>query len=199
MHLGDWGLQMGLTIAQLMDDFNMGWYFGEEVLKQEVTIEMLDDAYPKASIRKKEDEEFYKRASDITLWLQNKKKGYYEIWQEIRKVSIECVKNSYERLGVEFDLWNGESSVNDLVPGVVQLFKDKKLAEISEGALVVDVKEEGDKADEDRNVRRLGKRRRAPENYENEIVYSVCDGKIRTSSEGQIDRDEARRNGQCAD
>jgi len=147
VHLGDWGLQMGLTIAQLMDDYNLGWYFGEDVIKQEITIDMLDDAYPKASLRKKEDEEFYKRSSDITLWLQNKKKGYYEIWQEIRKVSIECVRNSYEKLGVDFDLWNGESSVNDLVPEIVQTFKDNNLAHISEGALVVDVKEEGDKVE----------------------------------------------------
>lgn len=139
VHLGDWGLQMGLTIAQLMDDYNLGFYFGENVPKFEITAEILDIVYPKASVRKKTDEEFYNRASDITLWLQQKKFGYYDVWQEIRKVSIDMVKGSYLELGTTFDLWNGESSVNDIVPEVIEIFKDKNLLYKSDGALIVDV------------------------------------------------------------
>ncbi len=139
VHLGDWGLQMGLIIAQLMDDYNLGFYFSENVPKFEITEEILDIIYPKASNRKKTDEEFYNRASDITLWLQQKKFGYYEIWQEIRKVSIGMIKRNYRDLGTTFDLWNGESSVNDIVPEVIDIFKDKKLLYKSEGAWIVDV------------------------------------------------------------
>ena len=139
VHLGDWGLQMGLTIAQLMDDYDMSGYFDSSKPKTAITESMLEIAYPKASARKKEDEEFANRASDITLWLQNKKPGYYDIWQELRKVSVDMVKRTYDRLGVAFDLWNGESSVNELVPVVVDKLKKQKLAYISEGALVVDV------------------------------------------------------------
>lgn len=139
VHLGDWGLQMGLTIAELMDDYDMTGYFDSSKPKTKITEEMLEVAYPKASARKKTDEEFASRASDITLWLQNKKSGYYDIWQELREVSVNMVKRTYDRLGVSFDLWNGESSVNELVPAVVKDLKDKGLAYISEGALVVDV------------------------------------------------------------
>lgn len=139
VHLGDWGLQMGLTIAQLMDDYNMDFYFGKEVPKFEITEDILDVVYPKASQRNKTDKEFYNRASDITLWLQQKKPGYYDIWQEIRRISVNMVKGSYQQLGTTFDLWNGESSVNDIVPKVINIFKDKKLLYQSDGALIVDV------------------------------------------------------------
>lgn len=139
VHLGDWGLQMGLTIAQLMDEYDLGYYFGKNVSKVDITMQMLDEAYPKASIRKKEDMDFYNRASDITLYLQNKQQGYYQIWQEMRRVSMDCVKSSYNGLGVEFDLWNGESTANELVDTVIEKFIDKNLAQESEGALIVDV------------------------------------------------------------
>ena len=142
VHLGDWGLQMGLTIAQLMDDYDMGYYFGEDKPKIEITIAMLDDVYPKASARKKEDQDFYDRASEITLLLQQKVKGYYDIWQEMERVSVDMVKTSYTRLGATFDLWNGESSVNDLVPYVVNLYKEKGLSQESDGATIVEVSKE---------------------------------------------------------
>jgi len=139
VHLGDWGLQMGLTIAQLMDDYDMGYYFGAKVPKIDITLSMLDDTYVKASTRKKDDEEFYDRASKITLLLQRKEKGYYDIWQEMMQVSLDMVKSAYSKFGATFDLWKGESSVNDLVPYVIDLFESKGLAKKSEGALIVDV------------------------------------------------------------
>ncbi len=139
IHLGDWGLQMGLTIAQLMDDYDMSGYFDSTKPKQEITLEMLDVAYPKASTRKKVDEEFADRASTITLKLQHKEPGYYDIWQVMRKVSIDDIKKTYDKLNVSFDLWKGESSTNDIVPSVVKQLKDSGLAYVSQGALVVDV------------------------------------------------------------
>ncbi len=139
VHLGDWGLQMGLTIAQLMDDYDMSGYFGKDTPKTPITEDMLEVAYPKASARKKDDEAFAERASTITLKLQQKTPGYYDIWQELRAVSVQMVKRTYDRLDVTFDLWNGESSVNELVGSVVDELKNKKLAYLSDGALVVDV------------------------------------------------------------
>ena len=143
-HLGDWGLQMGLTIAELMDTYDFGGYFGEDKPKIKITEKMLETAYPNANTKKKTDEEFAKRASDITVWLQNKKAGYYEIWQEMRDVSIKMVKRIYSSLGTSFDLWNGESSVNDIVPTILKLFEDKKLSYESDGAKIVDVAIEGE-------------------------------------------------------
>ena len=144
VHLGDWGLQMGLVIAQLIDDYDMGYYFGKAVPKVDITMAMLDVAYPKASLRKKDEPDFYNRASEITLKLQQKVSGYYDIWLEMNKVCIEMVKASYLALGVTFDLWNGESSVNDLVPYVLDYLEQKHMVKISEGAKIVEVAEEGE-------------------------------------------------------
>lgn len=141
VHLGDWGLQMGLTIAQLMDDYDMSGYFDDTKQKTPITLEMLDICYPKASQRKKVDEEFYSRASEITLKLQSGYEPYVKIWKKICDVSLVDCKNLYIELGCTFDLWNGESSVNYLVPSVIDDLKNKKLAHISDGALVVDVDE----------------------------------------------------------
>lgn len=141
VHLGDWGLQMGLTIAELLDDYNMLGYFTDKEGKTPITLEMLDICYPKASQRKKEDELFYDRASSVTQQLQDGFDPYVEIWKDICKVSIEDCKEMYDTLGCTFDLWNGESSVNYLVPDVVNDLKTKKLAYLSDGALVVDVDE----------------------------------------------------------
>lgn len=144
VHLGDWGLQMGLTIAQFMDDYDMGYYFGKGGEKLEITPEILSVVYPKANRRKKVDEEFAQRASDITLLFQQKTAGYHEIGNEMRRVSIEMIKKSYDRLDVSFDIWNGESTVCDIADDVVEIFKEKGLAYISDGALVVDVENEND-------------------------------------------------------
>lgn len=141
VHLGDWGLQMGLTIAQLMDDYDMSEYFENGKTKTPITLEMLDICYPKASQRKKTDEEFYNRASEITLKLQNGFAPYVEMWKEICRVSVVDCEKLYVELGCTFDLWNGESSVNYLVPDVINKLKSKKLAYMSDGALVVDVDE----------------------------------------------------------
>lgn len=142
VHLGDWGLQMGLTIAQLMDDYDMSGYFEEGKIKTPITLEMLDICYPKASARKKDDDEFNVRASKITLDLQNGHKAYREMWEQICKVSIVDCKKLYDELGSHFDLWLGESSVNNLVPSVVENLKKQGIAYLSEGALVVDVAED---------------------------------------------------------
>ena len=143
-HLGDWGTQMGLTIAQLEDDGVLDFYFGKSDKKPKITLDMLNSAYPKASARKTSDTAFKKKADDYTLFVQNKKEPYYSIYREIREVSVKKIAENYKTLGCEFDLWYGESDAEPYIDETVQIFVDKGLARKSEGALVVDVAREGE-------------------------------------------------------
>ena len=137
-HLGDWGLQMGLTVAQLEDDGYLEGYFSRGENKK-ITLDTLNEEYPKASLRKKEDESFKQKAEKYTLSIQRKQEPYFTIYQDIRALSVEKIKANYLTLGCKFDLWYGESTAYPYIDRTVQIFKDKGLARISEGALVVDV------------------------------------------------------------
>lgn len=142
-HLGDWGLQMGLTVAQLEDDGYLEGYFNRGQNKQ-ITLDTLNEEYPKASVRKKEDDKFREKAENYTLLIQRKQEPYYTIYQDIRNLSVEKIKANYLTLGCKFDLWYGESTAYPYIDRTVQIFKDKGLARTSEGALVVDVALEGE-------------------------------------------------------
>ena len=144
VYLGDWGTQMGLTIAQLEDDGLLDYYFGKSTKKQTITLDMLNIAYPKASKRKNTDAEFKQRADEYTYKLQNKIEPYYSIYQTIREVSLVRIKHNYKVLGCNFDLWNGESTAQPYVKPTIDIFKKKGLAQISGGALIVDVTQEGE-------------------------------------------------------
>ena len=144
VYLGDWGTQMGLTIAQLEDDGILEGYFGRSNKKQEITMDMLNVAYPKASKRKNVEPDFRKRADDYTYNLQQHIEPYYTIYQKIRETSLVRIKHNYNVLGCNFDLWNGESTAQPYVKPTIEIFKKKGLAQISDGALIVDVSEEGE-------------------------------------------------------
>ena len=149
IHLGDWGLQMGLIITELQErkpglvyfDDN---YTGEYPLEAPFTISELEEIYPTASGKSKEDEAFKERAMEATKQLQNGKPGFRAIWDHIIRVSVADLKKNYGNLNVEFDLWMGESDVQDLIPPMTEEMKASGLAYESEGALVVDVAEETD-------------------------------------------------------
>ncbi|MBQ2802304.1 MAG: arginine--tRNA ligase [Lachnospiraceae bacterium] len=149
VHLGDWGLQMGLVITGLQDRqpdlvyFDEG-YEGEYPAKAPFTISELEEIYPAASAKSKEDPAYKARAMEATFKLQSGVRGYRAVWKHILNVSIEDLKKNYGSLNVEFDLWKGESDVHDLIPDMVQYMKEEGYAYESEGALVVDVKEETD-------------------------------------------------------
>lgn len=184
-HLGDYGLQMGLTILQLKEDGFLDNFFDDEKLKNfknlektplkteknakkceknaslcekenvsseifekisldNVTLDVLNDEYPKASKRKEEDLDFKKLADDYTLYIQQKKEPYFSIYRKIKELSVMEIKKNYSLLGCNFDLFLGESDAQPLVKDTVQLFVDKGLARESEGALVVDVAREGE-------------------------------------------------------
>jgi len=139
-HLGDWGLQMGLTIAQLEDDGYLDYYFKGVGNKPIITLAMLNVAYPKASLRKKTDEDFKIKADNYTLWLQQHKEPYYTIWRDIRDVSVKTIERNYRTLNITFDLWKGESSVSiEDIEKTIDIFVKRGLTRISEGAMVVDV------------------------------------------------------------
>ncbi|RZS92796.1 arginine--tRNA ligase [Cuneatibacter caecimuris] len=149
VHLGDWGLQMGLIIEELKDRQPELPYFdenyrGEYPKEAPFTISELEEIYPAASARSKEDEVFAKRAHDATFRLQNREPGYWALWEHIMRVSVEDLKKNYEKLNVTFDIWKKESDAQPYIPGMIQRMKEKGLAHESQGALVVDVKQESD-------------------------------------------------------
>lgn len=143
-HLGDWGLQMGLTIAQLEDDGYVDGYFDASKQNKEITLDTLNEEYPKASKRKSTDEKFREKAETYTKYVQDKKEPYWSIYESIRQISVERIKKNYENLGCYFDLWYGESTSADYVEPIVKMFVEKGLTREHEGALVVDVAREGE-------------------------------------------------------
>ncbi|MBP5281920.1 MAG: arginine--tRNA ligase [Lachnospiraceae bacterium] len=148
-HLGDWGLQMGLVITGLKERYPDWVYFDEsyEGDYPEVApfdISELEEIYPASSNRSKADAEYKAKAMEATYKYQQGVRGYWALGEKIREVSIKDLRKNYESLNVRFELWNGESNVKDLIPEMIQYMKDGGWAYISDGALVVDVKEETD-------------------------------------------------------
>lgn len=149
VHLGDWGLQMGLIITELkarkpeLVYFDEG-YDGEYPKEPPFTITELEEIYPTASGKSKEDAAYKEAAMQATFELQHGRRGYGALLQHILNVSVNDLKRNYENLNVSFDLWKGESDAQPYIPDMVQKMKDDGFAYISEGALVVDVKEETD-------------------------------------------------------
>ena len=152
IHLGDWGLQMGLIIAQLQDDQPELPYFDDSFTggypeTAPFTISELEKIYPAASARSKEDEAFAARAHDATYQLQSGKRGYRALWRHILNVSVADMKRNYEKLDVHFDVWLGESDAQPYIPKMLKIVEEKNLAVRSEGALVVPVQEDTDTKD----------------------------------------------------
>lgn len=149
VHLGDWGLQMGLIITELSKRQPDLVYFdkdyqGEYPQEAPFTVSELEEIYPTASKKSKEDEDYKNEALEATLELQQGRRGYRALWEQIMKVSVADLKRNYEKLSVDFDLWKGESDADSYIPGLVEYLKGKGYAYQDQGALVVDVKEEKD-------------------------------------------------------
>ena len=149
VHLGDWGLQMGLIITELRERKPDLVYFdesytGEYPKEAPFTISELEDIYPTASGKSKSDESFKEAALLATKELQGGRRGYQALLSHIMNVSVTDLKRNYENLNVHFELWKGESDAQPYVPEMVEMMKEKGFAHMSEGALVVDVKEDTD-------------------------------------------------------
>ncbi len=160
VHLGDWGLPMGLVITELNERKPGLVYFdeayeGEYPEEPPFTVAELEEIYPTASAKSKEKDEngklteaaaaYHAKALLATKELQQGRRGLRALWNHILNVSVNDLKKNYDKMDISFDLWMGESDVDDMIPGMVEDMKAKGHAFISEGALVVDVKEEGDK------------------------------------------------------
>lgn len=149
VHLGDWGLQMGLIITELEARKPELVYFdenyeGDYPEEAPFTISELEEIYPCANARSKEDEAYKEKAHMATLKLQQGYAPYRALWKHILNVSVADLKKNYDNLNVEFDLWKGESDADPYIPDMIDGLKKQGLLHESQGAMVVDVMEESD-------------------------------------------------------
>ncbi len=149
VHLGDWGLQMGLIIHELSVRRPDLPYFNQAITddypkEAPFTISELEEIYPTASAKSKEDEKYKAKAMQAVKDLQQGRPGYMALWQHIIDVSVNDLKKNYKRLNVSFEVWKGESDADPYIPEMVRRMKDQGFAHESEGALVVDVKRDDD-------------------------------------------------------
>ncbi|MBE6058979.1 MAG: arginine--tRNA ligase [Clostridium sulfidigenes] len=151
VHLGDWGLQMGMVISEVerrnpnLPYFNEG-FTGEYPKEAPFTIDELEEIYPYASSLAKNDEKVMNAAKQATVELQQGRKGYLALWKHILNVSVNDLKKNYGALNVDFELWNGESDAQKFIADMIKYLKDNGYCYESEGALVIDVSKEEDKS-----------------------------------------------------
>lgn len=138
VHLGDWGTPMGMILAEIINQD------GSLAKTETYNIDEISAFYKKANIRCKEDENAKEKARLITAELQDGNPEYRKAWQHLRKVSVEAIKKNYDVLEAEFDLWLGESDAHDASAEVVRIAREKGVAEMDDGALIIRL-EEGNK------------------------------------------------------
>ncbi len=151
VHFGDWGLPIGLVLAEL-EARHPDWRCFAPDFDPAVDsvpaldVDTLNEVYPFASAKSKQDAAFAARAHEMTVLLQSGRPGNLALWKEIMRVSVADVRRIYDVLGVQFDLWYGESDADRYIPELLSVLQTKGLMRESDGAQVVDVAEETDKA-----------------------------------------------------
>ena len=150
VHFGDWGTPLGLVIAEYRERHPDWACFKEDFDPTVDTVpdideDELNEIYPFASAKSKQDEAFRDTARQVTTELQSHKPGIYDLWKKIMEVSVGSVKKNYSKLDVSFDLWYGESDADPYIPETIDILTKKGLLHESDGAMVVDVQEDGDK------------------------------------------------------
>ena len=149
IHLGDWGLQMGLVISELrcrqpeLCYFDEG-FTGEYPTQPPFTLSDLEEIYPAASAKAKVDEAFAAAAHEATLEFQQGRPGYRALWKHIMGVSVPDLKKNYDKLGVSFESWLGESDAQPYIPPMLERMEQQGILEQSEGAWVIQVQEPTD-------------------------------------------------------
>lgn len=150
VHLGDYGRPLGLVLLEIkkrypdLEFFNENYEGNYGELDLPITNADLEEIYPSASIKAKEDEKYLEEAREITFKIQNHEKGYYELWQKVVEISKKDIKTVYDLLGISFDIWKGESDAAEFIDEVVKTFNDKNLITVSDGAQIVEVKRDDD-------------------------------------------------------
>ena len=149
VHLGDWGRPMGLIICELSKRYPELVFFDENYngtypIECPITLEELNEIYPYASMRAKEDKNYLEEARDFTTRLQNREKGIYDLWKTFYTLSVNDIKRVYTLLGAKFDLWEGEYDADPYIKPLLDYLISNNYTEISDGATVINVKEETD-------------------------------------------------------
>lgn len=148
-HLGDWGRPIGLVMLEIKNRFPNLPYFDENHKgsypdQSPVTNEDLMEMYPKASEKAKNDEKYMEEAREITAKFQSGDKGLMALWEHIMNVSKKDIKASYDRLNTTFEVWEGESDCDKYIPELIEYLEKEKLIKESQGARIIEVKEEND-------------------------------------------------------
>lgn len=150
VHLGDWGRPMGLVLLEIKKRYPNLNYFDENYNgKYEdcpISNDDLEEIYPLASIKSKEDPSYMEEARIITSYIQEKRKGYYDLWKKVVEISSNDIKKIYERLNVYFDFWNGESNSDKYVNDLIDYLNINNYSKESDGAIIIDVSKEDDNA-----------------------------------------------------
>ena len=149
VHFGDWGRPMGLIICEIKHRYPELDFFNPNLesypKESPVSLEDLYDIYPLASTKAKEDESYMEEAREFTRKLQNKEKGIYELYEAFTSIAIDDIKDIYHMLNATFDLYEGERDADEYIPELLDYFKKGNYTQISDGATIIDVKEETDK------------------------------------------------------
>ena len=151
-HLGDFGRPLGLVIKEIKDEYPNLPYFDSNYkgdyseVKLPITNEDLERIYPLASNKSKEDEQYLEESRTITTKIQQKERGYYDLWKKIVEISKEDIKKTYSKLIVNFEIWNGESDEMEYFDELYKICQDKKILQNSEGAQIIDISKEDDKS-----------------------------------------------------
>ena len=151
-HLGDYGRPLGLVELEIKKLYPNLLYFNEDYtgsydeVDLPITNSDLEKIYPIASSKAKIDEKYLEEARIITSKIQNKEKGYYDLWKKIIEISKKDIKQVYDSINVNYDLWLGESDSVEYFPELKEIFEKKNLLIDSDGAKIVELAEDSDKA-----------------------------------------------------
>ena len=151
-HLGDYGRPLGLVVLEIKKMYPELPYFDESYqgdyseVELPITNEDLEKIYPLASNKSKEDEAYLEEARDVSAKIQSKTRGYYDVWKKVIEISKADIKEVYDTLNVFYELWLGESDAVEYVPELNEIFEAAGVLEESEGAKIVEVKEDTDNA-----------------------------------------------------
>lgn len=149
-HLGDYGRPLGLVILEIKKRYPDLKYFDKnyngnyEDIELPITNKDLEEIYPIASQKAKEDEQYLEEARIITMEFQNHEPGYYELWKKIIEISKDEIKKVYDKINVTFDLWEGESNASEYIEELVNILEENKIVEESDGAKIINVAKEDD-------------------------------------------------------
>ena len=149
-HLGDYGRPLGLVVLEIKKRYPELPYFDESYtgdfseIEPPITNSDLEEIYPYASNKSKEDEKYLEEAREITFKIQNHERGYYDLWKKVVEISKKDIKQVYDMLNVNFELWLGESDAAEYLDELTKIYEESNVLIESEGAQIIEVKEDSD-------------------------------------------------------